>query len=139
MHLCARTPLQITHDDFDFAANPPLGYSDLEGEVESSKFYSADNKRSLITVLSQLVKLCICLTDVPSFVYSDQHSEDARHKDLAQELARIWDGRKALASWSERTLRVLPACSRIPHSPTDINASNFYIFLYSELLWLYYE
>ncbi|OTB04416.1 hypothetical protein M426DRAFT_320779 [Hypoxylon sp. CI-4A] len=67
--LGVRRSLQISRAHFDLDANAGLGYADLADEVDRSKVYNAETKRSLIEIYVQLGELCSVLTDLVTLVF----------------------------------------------------------------------
>lgn len=137
MHLCVRRSIQITNHDFEFSGNSRLEEEDLSDEFGKSRVYSSDVKRSLATVLSRLVELCICLTQILSLVYPSQDSLVIDQHDWSNQRQKIKLYRKTLGYWEEQTRCTAPVAST---PPTDSPAEGTnHIILFSELLWVYYK
>ncbi|KAF5026983.1 hypothetical protein F66182_1013 [Fusarium sp. NRRL 66182] len=89
-----RRCIHITRAHFDFEKNMSLGSTELQAEIQRSKTYCDDTKKSLSTIIDQVVKLSVILTDILLLAFpisSTEQSEDAP--------AQISKCKQALADW----------------------------------------
>jgi hypothetical protein len=136
--LSFRRSIQITQNTFDLRTSHPLGYDDLSDEVEQSKVYDADTKRSLITILALVVELCVCLTDCLELTYSSKQVHEWSSQVQLEKFMKIQQCRESLSGWSDKAASKLEAWS------DEMEAFNFpgsdggTVVLFTELTRIYY-
>lgn len=137
-----RRNIQIDRSRFNFAANPPLRYADVEDEIEHSRVYSPEAKRHIIRILEKFVELCVILTDVLALVYP---LDERRHSGCAtvSDTSKVWRAKNALREWEKDTaLRLsdlLDTGEGSADSPGSQITSHESVTLYSHLVHIYYQ
>lgn len=140
--LCVRRNIQIDRSRFNFAANPPLRYTDLEDEIHHSRVYSPAAKRHLIRIMEKFVELCIILTDVLSLVYP---LDERRHNGSASvsDTSKIWRAKNALRDWEKDTAIRLSDLVNLGEDSLDSTdmqvASHESVIMYIHLVHMYYQ
>ncbi|KAI1331336.1 hypothetical protein F5Y16DRAFT_422889 [Xylariaceae sp. FL0255] len=64
-----RHSIQISRAHLDIDVNSGLGYVDLADEVDRSRVYNAEMKRTLIEIFVQILDLCSILIDILTLVF----------------------------------------------------------------------
>ncbi|KAH6869049.1 fungal-specific transcription factor domain-containing protein [Thelonectria olida] len=141
MPLCVRRHTQITRTDFDFTSHTPLDSADLSDEVECSRVYKTDVKRSIITIMAMMTELSVCLTDILDLVYPTVDLPGLDAPASSKRLIQVYDCKRALERWADRAIASSPAIARSAqrdhhhhHSSNDDS-----IVLFANLLWIYYH
>ncbi|ORY69028.1 uncharacterized protein BCR38DRAFT_472437 [Pseudomassariella vexata] len=140
MPLCVRRNIQITRNHFDFNANASLDYEDLSDEIEHSRVYHGDSKRSLTAIMALMTELCVCLTDILELVYPFRDTAVCGAEVFLQKVALIKEYREALLRWSKRAtmiLAVFPDTHDV--SRFEEGSHNDSVVLYTNLIWIYYH
>ncbi|KAL4887411.1 fungal-specific transcription factor domain-containing protein [Aspergillus karnatakaensis] len=123
LSLGLRRRFQITGHDFDFT-QPGLTISDFTDEIHRSLVYSADNKRSLIQLLSSQCDLVVALTKGLALLWPASAAISANEEQLSMSLSD-------LAHWHEKTQPQLSFLG-------ETGVENDSIVLYRNLLLIYY-
>ncbi|KPM43004.1 hypothetical protein AK830_g3536 [Neonectria ditissima] len=141
MPLCVRRNTQITQNHFDFGSNPPLGYDDLSQEVERSRVYSADTKRSLVEILARMTELCVCLTDILDLVYPtrDRDMSLSTESLSSQKLTQTQKHKFKLREWFLTTLKTSRIFRKTCSTPLEPGSNNDALVLHTNLVWMYYQ
>lgn len=138
--LCVRRNIQIDRARFNFAANEPLGYADLESEIEHSRVYNPKSKRCLLRILEKFIELCIILTDILGLVYPLGERRSAGYTSISDP-SKVWRAKNALREWEKgaalrlqnlinTTVESLDSSEGIPHPS---------VTLYIDLINMYYQ
>lgn len=136
--LYLRRGIQITQRNFDFVSNRALGFEDLSDETLSSRVFSANTKRDLITIVALMVELCVCLTDVLQLVYPLTDFALLGDEDSSRKLAKVRNSRKALLAWETKARRIFPRAVQSPDLPFETRPYEHAVILYTNLIWIYY-
>jgi hypothetical protein len=107
----------------------------LADEVDRSKVYNAETKRSLIEILALLVDLCVLLTDMLVIVYPLDDAPGWGRLMKDDDIRRLKDGKRALIGWHKL------AKLRFPMSGASgrRQPSHDSVILYTNLLYMYYQ
>ncbi|KAH7131713.1 fungal-specific transcription factor domain-containing protein [Dactylonectria estremocensis] len=140
MPLCVRRSIQIGRGDFDFIHNTPLCDEDLSIEVENSRVYDANAKRSLISIMASMVELCITLTDVLDLVYPANDPSVSDAQPSSKRLMQIHEYKRVLEDWATRSTMSSPTvfadqCNQQHDSSSDSDST----VLFANLLQIYYH
>lgn len=131
-----RRGIQITRAHFDFEKHRPLGLMDLDDEIHRSIVYSPDAKRELVRILSQVLDLCVILTDVLLLVFPlDGTLDEAREWQALppREEADIRKNKKALVHWYTSAVAAGEGGSEIDWNRHDS------VILYTHWMYTYYQ
>lgn len=140
MPLCVRRNTQITQSHFDFRSNPALGYEDLSHEIERSRVYAAETKRSLVIILARMTELCVCLTDILDLVYPIRDLPFSDDNLSLQKLTRTQEHKASLRKWLNTTIKTLPSFTDADSSSRpETNSHPDAVVLYTNLVWMYYQ
>lgn len=134
-----RRGIQITRTHFDFEQHPPLGLMDLEDEINRSLVYTPSVKRDLVQVLSDVLHLCVILTDVLLLVFPlDGALDQARGRITLMPLeeAEIRRNKRALMMWY-KTAASAPVSTN-GGAEIDWNKHES-VVLYTHLMYMYYQ
>lgn len=137
-----RRSIQISRAHFDLDANSGLGYADLADEIDRSKVYNSEAKRSLIDLLVHLVDLCSVLTDLLTLVYPMDDSP-GWHRQSPDEGAKIKGCKLALRRWYKGATMRFPmfgggSVPRLtPGSGREFQHES--VILYTNLMYMYYQ
>lgn len=130
--LGVRRPLFITDDHFDFS-NSPLTVNDLEHEINYSKVYDPDTKRSLAELLEVLCNLAVTLTDIIMILYPINGNPFAPLNELSLSRLRVRIERRKsdLAQWFDNASVQFP-------TPAGLGDTHESVILYTNLVYIYY-
>ncbi|KAB5578351.1 fungal-specific transcription factor [Coniochaeta sp. 2T2.1] len=144
--LCVRRSIQITRAHFDLDANSPLGSADLADEIDRSKVYNADTKRALIDIMSQLIDLCVLLTDMLVLVYPLDDSPGWGRPMKPEDQGRVKDGKMALRRWYKGATLKFPMfgggtarASNVAGGSGRREYRHDSVILYTNLMYMYYH
>ncbi|KAB5549975.1 cutinase transcription factor 1 beta [Coniochaeta sp. 2T2.1] len=144
--LCVRRSIQITRAHFDLDANSPLGSADLADEIDRSKVYNADTKRALIDIMSQLINLCVLLTDMLVLVYPLDDSPGWGRPMKPEDQGRVKDGKMALRRWYKGATLKFPMfgggtarASNVAGGSGRREYRHDSVILYTNLMYMYYH
>jgi hypothetical protein len=138
-----RRSILISRAHFDFDTNSPLGFADLSEEFEKSRVYNPGTKRCLAEILSQLVELCIVLTDILALVFPlDEMSGHGREMKPG-ESALLRDCKVALRRWYKAATLRFPMFGGEPIPRTSSGSGKEFhhdsVILYTNLMYMYYQ
>jgi hypothetical protein len=126
--------LYITNDHFDFKTNQPLTAEDLASEIDNSKVYDSDTKRSLAELLAVLCELAIILTDIIMVVYPVCETPFSTTADMVLSQVRVGIDRCRfdLDKWYDGTSVQFP-------TPAGLGDSSASVILFTNLMYIYYQ
>ncbi|KAI1413261.1 fungal-specific transcription factor domain-containing protein [Hypoxylon sp. FL1857] len=141
--LGVRRSLQISRAHFDLEANAGLGYADLADEVDRSKVYNAETKRSLIDIFVQLGELCSVLTDLLTLVFPLDDVPGWDRQLGSEGAATLKECKAALRRWYKSATLRFPMFGG-GTTPRMTNASNKQfqhdsVILYTNLMYMHYH
>ncbi|KAI0837193.1 fungal-specific transcription factor domain-containing protein [Hypoxylon sp. FL0890] len=141
--LGVRRSLQISRAHFDLEANAGLGYADLADEVDRSKVYNAETKRSLIEIFVQLGELCSVLTDLLTLVFPLDDVPGWDRQLGSDGVASLKECKSALRRWYKSATLRFPLFGG-GNTPRMANASNKQfqhdsVILYTNLMYMHYH
>ncbi|KAH7127308.1 fungal-specific transcription factor domain-containing protein [Dactylonectria macrodidyma] len=140
MPLCVRRSIQIGREDFDFHHTTPLCDEDLSSEVESSRVYDANAKRSLISIMALMVKLCVILTDVLALVYPKNDSSVSDAQCSSKRLMQIHEYKRVLEDWASRSAMSFPTVFAVQcNQEHDYLGGSNSTVLFAHMLQIYYH
>jgi hypothetical protein len=144
--LCVRRSIQITRAHFDLDANSPLGSADLADEIDRSKVYNADTKRALIDIMSQLIDLCVLLTDMLILVYPLDDTPGWGRPMKPEDQGRVKEGKMALRRWYKGATLKFPMFGGGPARASNVAGGSGRrefrhdsVILYTNLMYMYYQ
>ncbi|OIW26083.1 hypothetical protein CONLIGDRAFT_517472 [Coniochaeta ligniaria NRRL 30616] len=144
--LCVRRSIQITRAHFDLDANSPLGSADLADEIDRSKVYNADTKRALIDIMSQLIDLCVLLTDMLILVYPLDDTPGWGRPMKPEDQVRVTEGKIALRRWYKGATLKFPMfgggtarASNVAGGSGRREFRHDSVILYTNLMYMYYH
>ncbi|KAI0149822.1 fungal-specific transcription factor domain-containing protein [Hypoxylon sp. NC0597] len=141
--LGVRRSLQISRAHFDLEANAGLGYADLAEEVDRSKVYNAETKRSLIEIFVQLGELCSVLTDLLTLVFPLDDVPGWDRQLGSDGAATLKECKAALRRWYKSATLRFPMFGG-GTTPRMTNGSNKQfqhnsVILYTNLMYMHYH
>ncbi|KAH6983890.1 hypothetical protein EDB80DRAFT_591846 [Ilyonectria destructans] len=140
MPLASRQDIQISHSNFDFNSQPPLGASDLAEEIQHSTTYTSDVKSSLVEILVELAKLCVILTDVLSINSSPVKRDACTQMQQAEQANRTHNCQSLLKQWYSFMPRYQQKVQRKRHlNPGLTESRESFITLFTNIVIMYYH
>ncbi|KAI0141635.1 hypothetical protein GGR57DRAFT_403338 [Xylariaceae sp. FL1272] len=138
-----RRSIQISRAHFDLDTNSALGYVDLADEVERSRVYNAETKRSLIEIFVQIGELCSVLTDILTLVFPmDDIPGWGRHTG-AEGAAKVRDCKMSLRRWYKGATLHFPLFggAAAPRKSTKETGKQQHesVIIYTNLMYMYYH
>ncbi|KAI1136084.1 fungal-specific transcription factor domain-containing protein [Hypoxylon sp. FL0543] len=141
--LGVRRSLQISRAHFDLEANAGLGYADLADEVDRSKVYNAETKRSLIEIFVQLGELCSVLTDLLTLVFPLDDVPGWDRQLGSEGVASLKECKASLRRWYKSATLRFPvfssgSTSRMANA-TNKQFQHDSVILYTNLMYMHYH
>ncbi|KAI1267608.1 hypothetical protein F5Y18DRAFT_306748 [Xylariaceae sp. FL1019] len=138
-----RRSIQISRAHFDLDTNSGLGYVDLADEVERSRVYNAETKRSLIEIFVQIGELCSVLTNILTLVFPmDDIPGWGRHTG-AEGAAKVRDCKMSLRRWYKGATLHFPLFggATAPRKSTNETGKQQHesVIIYTNLMYMYYH
>lgn len=121
----------------------PLGFADVEDEINRSMVYTSEAKRDLAHVLSHVVRLCVLLTDVLLLVFPlDGALDQARGRLTLMPLeeAEIRKNKRALMLWYRTATSAAAQTSANAGGGADIDWNKHdSVVLFTHVMYTYYQ
>lgn len=139
--MCVRRNIQIDRARFNFSANSPLRYADLESEIEHSRVYNPTSKRCLLKILEKFIELCIILTDVLGLAYPLGERRSAGYASISDP-SKVWRAKNALREWEKGAALRLTDLVGSKDSSFDSLEEDIphpSVTLYIDLIHMYYQ
>lgn len=138
MSLCLRRKIEMRLTNISVVSDNLLNYEDLSGDIESSRVYTADTKRSLVNIVVTLAELCVCLKDVLGTVYPlrDIGASDAEAGSKMSKMIQVLRG--ALGRWSSKASRSFSSMTQSRGAVAGTGFLHDSIAMYQNLVWMFF-
>lgn len=147
--VCSRRPIQITraHFDLDSVRHEPLGYADLDDEIERSRVYNPGTRKSLVDIFELHTKLAVVLTDLLVVVWPLDDAPRWEKSFGDEEMRKIENCKMQMLDWYREASARFP----IPKDPGPRKAAfgngargagdfrHDSVLLYTNLMYMLYQ
>lgn len=134
----SQKPIQVTPAQFDTESHASLRYDDLADEVQRSRVYNGEAKKSLLEFLEQMMKLAVALTDLLLVLYPLDDIPNRNKRSVSEERMTIKDCRRRMKFWATEAGEVLRAPKpRENADPPDFSHGS--VVLYHDFAYLLYQ
>lgn len=137
-----RRRIHITKEQFGFSKDP-LTSTDLVDEFQRSKVYNFSTNEKLADTLSQLITLCITLTDILMLIFPPNGLQGPMQNEYDKDIHKLQECRASLRRWYALAAIKMPKCSsctRPSTTPqTNQGIGEASIILCVNLVYMYYH
>lgn len=139
LSLCLRRKVQISPGCLNRHAHYAMSYNDFSDEIQRSRVYEADSKRSLITMMLLMADLCFCLSNILTVAHSVRDATEPQSHGSSRKTMQIWECKKDLETWFMKAVSSSPVLASTQPGHQQDDRPRGSILMFAHLVWVYYQ